>query len=241
MFVEVETHCHTISSGHAYSSIQEIIVEAKKKDLKAVAITDHGPNMPGGPDMYYFANQKIIPDNIYGVDVLSGVEANILDIEGKLDLDDDVLQNLDIVIASMHSITIKPGNLEYNTKAILKAMENPYVDIIGHSGNPKFPIDKVAFVEKAIETNTLIEINNSSFFSSRKGSEKNCIEIAKICKEKGAKIVCGSDSHISFDVGRADKSEEILKSVDFPLDSIVNRNYEVFKEFLANKGKKRFI
>lgn len=241
MKLEVETHCHTISSGHAYSSVQEIMAEAKNKNIKAVALTDHGPIMPGASDIYHIINQRVIPDTIYGVEVLKGVEANIIDYDGTLDLDDAVLENLDLVIASLHSITIEPGTEEENTRAVLKAMENPNVDIIAHPGNPMFPIDKEALVKKAIETNTLIEINNSSFLSSRKGSCENCIEIAKLCKELGAKIACGSDAHISFDICRTDKTAEILKSVDFPEENIINLKYDRFKKYLSEKGKKRFL
>ncbi len=240
MRLEVETHCHTVASGHAYSTIQEIMVVAKDKNIRAVAITDHGPSMPGASDIYNIINQRVIPDSIYGVDVLKGVEANIIDYDGNLDLEDKILENLDLVIASLHSITIEPGTEEENTRAILKAMENPNVDIIAHPGNPMFPIDQEAMVKKAIETNTLIEINNSSFLSSRKGSRDNCIEIAKICKELGAKIACGSDAHISFDVCRTDKTAEVIDLVGFPEEQIINLNYDNFKKYLSEKGKKRF-
>ncbi|MDO5707032.1 MAG: phosphatase [Andreesenia angusta] len=230
MFIEVETHCHTLASGHAFSTLEEVIQMAKKKGMKAVSFTEHAPGMPGGPNIYHIINQQVIPKEIEGIRVYKGVEANIIDFDGNLDIEDSVIERLDLVIASLHSVCIKPGTKEENTRAIIKAMENKNVDIIGHPGNPDFPIDKEVVVKKAIETNTLIEINNSSFLSSRKGSFHNCKEIAKLCNEYGANIVCGSDAHISYDVGRCDKSSEMLDSINFNYDLIVNLKFERFKE-----------
>lgn len=236
----VDTHCHTVSSGHAYSTVMEIAQMASDKGLKMVAITDHGPSMPGSPNIYHIINQRVIPDEIFGVKILKGVEANILDFEGNLDIEDSVLKNLDVVIASLHDVCIRPGSYKENTNAIMKAMENPYVDIIGHSGNPNFPIDKEAVVKKAKETNTLIEINNSSFLSSRAGSMGNCMEIARMCEEYGVPMVVGSDAHIAFDVGRTDKIEEVLKYVALEEGAFLSTSEEKIIEYFKSKGKHRF-
>ena len=64
--------------------------------------------------------------------MLYGAEVNILDQEGKLDLDDEILESLDYVIASMHRPIFKSGTADENTRAYIKAMENPNVNIIGH-------------------------------------------------------------------------------------------------------------
>lgn len=236
----VDTHCHTISSGHAYSTVMEIARVAKEKKIEMVAITDHGPSMPGSSNIYHIINQRVMPDFIDGVEILKGVEANIIDFCGSLDIEDPILKNLDIVIASLHDVCIKPGSIEENTNALIKAMENPNVDIVGHSGNPMFPIDKEAVVKKAKETNTLIEINNSSFLSSRVGSMENCMEIARLCNEYKVNIVMGSDSHIAFDVGRSEKVEEVLKTIDIDEDLVISTSVEKFKSYFKQKGKARF-
>ena len=119
-------------------------------------------------------------------------------------------------------------------------MENKNVDIIAHPGNPAFPIDQEKIVKKAKETGTLIEINNSSFISSRIGSSDNCIEIAKLCKEHEVMITVGSDSHIAFDVGKFHKAIEVLKSVDMPEHLIMNLSADRLLDFLKLKGKNSF-
>ena len=120
-------------------------------------------------------------------------------------------------------------------------MENKYVDIISHPGNPVFPIDKEAVVKMAKETNTLLEINNGSFYNSRVGSKENCYEIAKLCKKYKVPIIVGSDSHFVADVGRFDEALELLETINMPEELVINTSIEKFKEFMKirNKAKEK--
>lgn len=233
----LDTHTHTVASGHAYSTLMENIKAAHDKGLEMLAITDHGIAMPGGPYIYYFHNLKVIPRVVYGVTVLRGVEANIMDYEGRLDMPEEALKKLDIVIASLHDICIKPGTREENTSALLNAMDNDYVDILGHTGNPEFEIDIDAVVRKAKERDILIEINNSSFVSSRKGSYDNCFKIAKKAKELNARIVIGSDAHICFSIGEFEKADKLIREAGISEDMVMNTSPERLKKYLMNKGK----
>lgn len=238
----VDAHCHTLASGHAYSTIQEYAREAHNKGFKMVGITDHGPKMPGSSHVYHIANQRVVPEKIYGVEILRGVEANIVDYDGNLDIPERFLKGLDWVIASLHDVCIEPGDIDENTRGIIKAMENEYVDVIAHPGNPAFPIHKEEIVLKAKQTNTLIEINNSSLANngSRSGSLENCIDIAKLCKKHNVKVILGSDAHISFDLGKFDKASEIFHKIDMPKELVMNISPDKIKEYLASKGKRRF-
>ncbi len=234
----VDTHCHTISSGHAYSTISEIAETAAVKGLKLIAMTDHGPAMPGGPHIFHIGNQRVIPDYIKGVRVLKGVEANIMDYEGGLDLPVSYLKNLEIVIASFHDVCVAPGSVEENTRALLGAMRNPYVDIIAHPGNPYYPIDIDRLIQCAYDTGKLIEINNSSFIGSRKGSAENCRRIAAKAKDKGVKLVAGSDCHICYDVGKFNKVEEIFKEVAMPEELVINTDPQKLINYLKKNGRR---
>ena len=99
-----DLHVHTVASGHAYSTVAEIARVAADKGLALIALTDHGPAMPGGPHAYHFSNQTAIPDVIYGLRVLKGIEANVMDRRGRLDLDEFRLSKLDIVAVGLHSV-----------------------------------------------------------------------------------------------------------------------------------------
>lgn len=232
----VDVHTHTIVSGHAYTTWLENVKQAANIGLKVLGTTDHGPNMPGGPKLIYFGNFKAMPRQLYGVTLLRGCEANIINIDGGIDIPEFIQKKLDIIIASLHDICIKPGSIEENTQTLLNVMDNPLVDIIGHSGNPIFPINEEEVVKKAKEKNILIEINNGSF-GSRIGSEENCVKIAKLCKKYNVNIILGSDSHTCFQIGRFEKSETMLQEIKFPEKLIMNIDPNRLLSYLQKKGK----
>lgn len=232
-----DIHNHTVSSGHAYSTIKEIAEIAAEKGLEIIAMTDHGPALPGGPHIFHIANQKVIPDFIKGVRVLKGVEANIMDFDGNLDIQEERLKKLDIVIASFHEACTAAGSVEENTRALIGAMKNPYVDVIGHSGNPNYPIDIEKVLQCALETDTLIEINNSSFVCSRLGSEPNCRRIAAMAKAMGVQLALGSDSHICYDVGRFQEIEQLFEELAMPEELVVNTASRKLIDYLNKKGR----
>ncbi|OAA94620.1 MULTISPECIES: phosphatase [Clostridium] len=234
----LDVHTHTIVSGHAYSTLLENAKYASEIGLELLGSTEHGPSMPGAPHKWYFENLKVLPRKLFGVTMLYGCEANIIDYEGNLDLSTDLQEKLDIIIASIHEPIMEANkNPDLNTSALLKVMDNPNVHILGHTGNPKFPIHAEEVVKKAKEKSILIEINNSSFVSSRKGSEKNCTKIASLCKEYGVKIILNSDSHFAYRIGGFESAIEMLKQIDMPEELIINRSKKDFLSFLKSKGK----
>ena len=121
----LDTHSHTVASGHAYGTVLEMAKAASEAGLELLAITDHGPKMPGGPDSMYFCNFKVIDPVLYGVEILMGVELNIIDYRGTVDLDLALLKKMKLCIASLHTVCLTPGTKAENTRALLRAMENP--------------------------------------------------------------------------------------------------------------------
>lgn len=233
----LDTHSHTIASGHAYSTINELAKSAREKGLELICITDHAPEMPGGPSWIYFRNFKIIDRVINGVEILMGAELNIMDFYGNVDIPEEGLSKLDMAIASFHPICTKPGSIEENTRAFLNVMDNKYVNILGHIEDGKVPIDFDAVVKKAKETNTLIELNNSSLKSStsRINSFENAQILLKVCKKHKAFITVGSDAHFNTAIGNYDCAMEIIKLTKFPSDLIINTDVEKFKSFISKK------
>ena len=232
----VDMHTHTVASGHAYSTINENVQFAKKHGLKILGMSDHGPNMLGGPELYFFNNLKVIPKEIDGVRVLKGMEANILDTEGNLDkLDPRALPGLDYLIASLHTICIKPSTKEDNTKAILNAMDKEKVKIIGHPDDGRYPLDYEAIVKKAKEKNILIEVNNSSLSPNtfRKGARENIKTYLELCKKYGVKIIMGTDSHVCYDIGVFKYAEEVIEEAGFPKELVINYWEDQIIEFFG--------
>lgn len=235
----LDVHTHTIASGHAYNTIMEMARSGFQKGLKLLGITEHAPMMPGSCQNIYFHNLIVMPKIIEGIEVMFGAELNILDFEGHTDLDLRSLQRLKLIIASLHSLCITPGNKKENTNAILGAMKNPFVNIIGHPDDGIYPLEYEAIVEMAKETNTLLEVNNNSLnpAGARKHTRENIIRMLELCKEYKQPIIMNSDAHVFSDVARHDFSETVIREVDFPEKLIVNRSVEVFKEYIGRKKR----
>lgn len=230
----LDAHTHTIASGHAYSTIMENAAYAAEAGLELLGITDHAPAMAGGTQPSYFLNFSTIPREISGVEIYMGAELNIMDYDGNIDLDEFYLQRMDYAIASLHPPCIPFGTMEENTNAVLKAIENPYVKILGHPGDPRYPIDCKAIVDKAVETETLIEINDASLIPNgfRKGSEVYIGEILKLCQKKNFPVILASDAHFATHIGKFDNALRLINEAGFPEELIINRSKELFKNFL---------
>ena len=181
----MDTHTHSVASGHAYSTVDENMRWAAEKGLELVALTDHAPGMKDTTGHAYFANLHVLPKELHGVKLLKGIELNIMDFDGNVDMDEKVLSRLDLGIASLHMPCIKPGSRKENTAALVKVMENPYVDIIGHPGDPRYDVDYKEVFRQAKATGTILEINNASLNPGgfRDGSQEN---VKAILTEAGA-------------------------------------------------------
>ena len=229
----LDVHTHSIVSGHAYSSIQEMATAASEKGLQILGITEHAPALPGACDPIYFRNLHVVPREMYGVRLLLGAELNILDTKGTLDLDENYYRILDLRIAGIHSLCWKGGSREENTYAMLRAIRNPWTQIISHPGDGTAQLDFEPIVLAAKETRTLLEINSSSMDPVRHKEEArdNNLEILRLCRRYEVPIILGSDAHISFSVADYRYALPLLAETDFPEALVVNDKPEWFLEY----------
>ncbi len=238
MRIEIDTHTHSVASGHAYSTVYELAMGARKARLKGFVLTDHGPGLPGGTHPYHFGNMRVLPGRIRGVRFYKGVEANILDLEASLDLGDGYLEALDFVYAGLHELCFPPRDRAENTRALVAALGHPLVDAVSHPGNPAYPVDVRSVVEAAKRWGKAIEINNGSF-KVREGSLESCGEFARACAETGTLVVCGSDAHYWRDVGRFDRALALMKEARVPRELVVNASLASFEAFLARRAAEK--
>lgn len=237
MKLVADSHTHSLASGHAYSTIQELAAAARDRGLEMFALTDHGPSLYGAPNLWHFGNLKIVPERIYGVKVLKGAEANIINYDGSIDIPEKYLRRLEFVIASFHEECIAPSEVERHTAAMINVLKNPYVDAVAHPGNPRFQVDIPRVVEAAHEYGKLIELNNHSF-AARPGSGENCLSFADECRKKGVSVVCGSDAHISFSIGCMDRVLELLRKSRLPEEQVLCSSAARFEQYLEKRRKR---
>jgi len=239
-FIEADTHCHTVASTHAYSTVLEMAQYAALAGLKAIAITDHGPALPDGCHPWHFGNLRSLPQYINGVRVLHGVEANIVDFEGNIDIAVQYQRELDWVTASFHDAVIAPSSIEQHTQAYLKLAENPHIDVIGHSGSENFKYDYERVIPVFKANNKLVEINSHSF-GVRAGAEENCRQIALLCKKHEVPVVVNSDAHSCFSVGDVKAALALLQDIGFPQELVVNQKLERLAQWIFKKRNRSII
>ena len=232
---EFDPHLHCIASGHGTTdTITDLAKQAKNKHLNMIGLTDHGPATMHSGKASYFRNLRYAPKNRCGVEILYGVELNILDYKGNVDLDDEILETLDYAIISMHTQNVKPGSVEENTFAYVNAMSHPRVKIIGHCDDVKFPVDYEALMVAAKHYGVVFEINNASLSPDgyRGDTRENVKTILELCKKYNHPIVLSSDSHGKKHVGDFKYALKMIKETDFPEDLILNYSTQSFKKFI---------
>lgn len=248
MKIFVDTHAHTVASTHAYSTVHDYFHYAKLKGLHMFGITDHAPAMPDSPHFWHFGNMKIIPRIVNGVAMLRGIEANILPenpgtICGHSGLRDlDIPPNLepflDYAIASFHEAVFPPSDdVQRNTQAMIRAIVSGKCQIVGHPGNPRYPINCEEVVRAAKDNNVLLEINNSSFQLSRKGSEPFCLRLMETVDRLDWKVVFASDAHIADAIGDVSQCIAKAESIGFPEERVLTATAGGFLRFLAEHNK----
>ena len=190
-----ELHCHSKSSD-GRNTIEEMAEAARERGYSYIAITDHSASHGFGndvqPDELRAQIEHIRALEVEGIEVLAGSEVNI-HTDGSLDYDDDLLEELDWIVASMHtSFRISEKEM---TARMIAAMEHPLVDAIGHptgrliDRRDPYALDVEAVIDAAIRTGTFLEINANP--DRRDLNEWN----ARLAAERGAMLVIDSDAH----------------------------------------------
>ncbi|OLS03293.1 PHP domain-containing protein [Tissierella creatinophila] len=235
-------HTHTIYS-HGTGNIEDNVKVAIEKGLKEIAICDHGPghflygvkkkNIPLMKEEILRLNDKYSKD---GINILLGVEANLISFEGMIDMDDELIKHTDILLLGYHYGVIpasfgdgiglyiknpltkfsglgKKKSIEQNTLAFIKAINRYPIDFITHPG-AKVKLDIRELAKEAGKVGTALEIN-------AKHGELS-IESIKIAMQEDVEFIVNSDAHTPEDVGNIEKSLERIKNANLPLNRIKN-------------------
>ena len=233
-----DIHTHSIASGHGTTcTISDMARKASRAGLKLLGITDHGPAtlLAGTPS--YFRSLTFSPKKRFGVELLYGIELNILDTEGKTDLDRELLNNLDYAIASMHVQNFRPLTREANTAAFLNVMKNPAVKVLGHCDNAQYPVNYDALVKGARENGVILEINEASLapYGYRGDTRANALEILRCSVKYRNPVILSSDSHGSEHIGDFTYASEFVHQAMFPEYLILNNQIPRLKVFLQTR------
>ncbi|MBA3328064.1 MAG: DNA polymerase/3'-5' exonuclease PolX [Solirubrobacterales bacterium] len=192
-----DLHCHTVASD-GRNTIEEMALAARDRGYEYLAITDHsathGFGNHVGPDELERQIERVAAVNarVEGIEVLAGTETNVLP-DGSPDYDDDLLERLDWVIASVHTAFSMPE--AEMTKRMVAAIEHPWIDAIGHPTGRKiesrapYALDVDAVIEAAARTHTMLEINAAP-------DRRDLDDVhARAAAEAGVMVLVDSDAH----------------------------------------------
>lgn len=223
--IKGDLHMHTTASD-GRCSITEMAEAALALGYKYIAITDHSKTlaMTGGLDekraLEHMQNIRKVDHDMKGrIRVFTGIEVDIL-ADGKLDLDDDVLAQMDVVIASVH--TRFEQSRDDMTARVLKAIENPNVKILGHPTGrlllrrEPFAIDMGAVLRRCAQLGVAAEHN-----AAPERLDLNDRDL-RLAKELGCKIVINTDSHDIRTLGKIDYGIRQLKRAWLGPEDVLN-------------------
>ena len=192
-----DLHAHTDWSDGRHT-LQDMVAAAKAEGLEYFAITDHSVSstVANGLDreelLEQVARVRELDAEVEGITVLAGSEVDIRRY-GELDYPDEVLEQLDIIVASVHShFTLSEAEM---TQRIVRAIENPFVNIIGHptgrllGRRAMYPLNLEEIIEAAAENKTVLEINGSP---SRLDLDP---EFVRMAKKAGVLLAVNTDAH----------------------------------------------
>ncbi len=195
--IQGDVHMHTVETD-GRNTIEEMAEAAKARGYKYMAITDHSKNLAfaNGLDdkraVEHIARIRDANRRIEGITILAGIEVDIL-VDGDLDLSDDVLAQMDIVIASVHSVFNQESSKM--TERLIKAISNPNTSIIGHPTGriqlrrDSYPFDMHAVLTAAAKHKVAMELNS---YPDR--LDLNDVNLRQ-AKQHGVKIVINTDAH----------------------------------------------
>lgn len=229
----VDLHTHSINSGHAFHTIDELIKTAKKRNIQYLGITEHGSSMAGTSHLGYFEMLPEFPKRVNGVNVYMGVEANILNTDGLIDIPVETQNKLNLIIVGLHKQTpYVTNNKTANTQAIISAIEANKVHIISHPINMSFEIDLYDVVTCAIKNNVLIELNNRTFQSLTNKMIAEYRNMILHLKSHNFPIVLNSDAHMTYDIGNIKNILKLFSELNLDEKMILNYHPEQIKEYI---------
>ena len=223
--IRSDLHVHTnFSDGK--NSIEEMVCGALIRNLSCIAITDHSPSLlyKRYKDDSYFLEQHEVIDQLrkkYGahITILKGIEADILP-NGDVDLSTALAKKMDIVVASLHVALDQPR--EEITCRLIRAIENPFVDIIGHPGGRLFPMADITDLDwerifrAAAYKQVALEIN------SHKSHPIFDDEKVRIAIAMGVPIALNSDSHSTAMLDQSQFGISIARRAGLSSDQVIN-------------------
>jgi DNA polymerase (family 10) len=209
-------HCHSSWSTDAQNTIEEMAATAKARGYRFLCLTDHSHYLREGRLELQWREIEDVNERLAPFQVLRGIEVNIR-ADGSLDVSDEVLAQLDWVVASLHTAFDRSP-----TERILGAIDNPHVDCIGHLTGRRIltregaSVDVERVVERAAETGTALEINSQPDRLDLRDTH------ARLAGEAGVLVPVTTDAHSISALGHAELGIGLARRAWLTKEQVLN-------------------
>lgn len=231
----LDLHTHSIASGHgSFDTITDMAHYASDLPLQILGISDHGPATSNSAGVSYFRSLRLAERRRFGISLLYGIELNLLNEDGDVDLNDSLLNSLDYALVGMHHPIFTSGTIDSNTAALIRSMEHPSVRFLAHPDDGRFPLDYERLLSAAQKHHVYPEINNASLMPGayRANAHQNIRRILSICKNIRLPVLLSSDSHGKSQIGDMQYVLPLLQECSFPKELIINTDLSLFNRIL---------
>ncbi len=242
--LKADLHVHTLASNDAINTVYELAEEAKRKGVEMIGICEHSPGGVGSPSILHFiSTSRRKRRNLNGVEVIWGIEVDILNKKGRLNPQDEVLEEQDLVLASFHpKIDLETGEKQSHFDAadgMINAMRNPLVDVLAHPYLVTKEQEIRRIVKAAVKFRVPLEINNSHLVPPRDVDfyYPKVLLMVRLAKARGVRLFVGSDAHAAWELGGDKGIKRVLKEADFNTKNVVNWTVKQANKFLAQRRR----
>ncbi len=235
-----DMHIHSIRSLCGTMTLGEIVATAASKGLRGICVTDHGMAMEV-PRFQFHIFCKRYPDMVDGVRVYKGIELNVLDETGRLDVPNELIPIFDYIAVGLHPVEplLPDRGAEANTDALLTTLRvNPWIDALAHPTQRSHPLEFQRLLPAMAAEGIAFEVNECNLRYGKTTVEATAEALAAAVVH-GVPIVANSDAHVFHELGEDDHINRVFQMADLDPIIAVNATEETLTAFLTERRNRR--
>jgi putative hydrolase len=235
-----DLHVHSIRSHCGTMTYGEIVGRARALGIRSVAITDHALAFNANRFQFHILVKRF-PDVVEGVRVYKGIELNVLDADGAVDVPVELLPFFDFVSLGLHPVDgcFQGEDAAANTAALLAALErNPWVDAVVHPTQRSHPLRFSRLLPTMARLGVAFEVNDSSHRYG-KADPSRTAEVLGRAVLAGVPLLTNSDAHVFHEVGADEAIRDVFQRADLDPTIALNADADALEAFLEAGRERR--
>jgi putative hydrolase len=236
-----DLHVHSIRSQCGTMTYGEIVGRARALGMRSVAITDHALAFHGNRWQFHILVKRF-PDVVEGVRVYKGIELNVVDEDGTVDMPDELLGSFDYVSVGLHSVEgcFRSDDAATNTAALMAALEhNPWIDAVVHPTHRTHPLQFSQLLPAMARLEVAFEVNECGHRYGKSDPSRTA-EVLGRAVLAGVPLLSNSDAHVFHEVGADEAILDVFRRADLDPEIAVNTDADALEAFLeTGRGQRR--